>query len=126
MRNENEIDLVDVFERMLLSTVDIPKYQPAIDAIRDRLRQPVHVTAQQIVDAGLNVFGLQLFLESISNHFTPPQNNQPLEFKFTHRGTVSFLTITLEAVTAVRDQSVTELALTPPTATEKIAAAMEK
>lgn len=40
------------------------------------------VTSQQIVDVGLNVFGLHLFLESVVKRFKPnPDDDTPLEFE---------------------------------------------
>jgi hypothetical protein len=44
------------------------------------------VTSQQILDAGLNVFGLHLFLESVARFKPNPEGNEPLEFEFDHRG----------------------------------------
>jgi hypothetical protein len=39
------------------------------------------VSMQQLIDAGLNAFGLQLFIESIANK-TDAKDFQPLSFKF--------------------------------------------
>ncbi|HEV2862869.1 MAG TPA: hypothetical protein VGX48_17770 [Pyrinomonadaceae bacterium] len=50
------------------------------------------VTSQQILDLGLNVFGLHLFLESVAKQFKPhgdERDQQPLEFEIEHRGTRS-------------------------------------
>lgn len=43
------------------------------------------ISSQQILDAGLNVFGLHLFLESIGR-MPPNESGEPFEFEFEHRG----------------------------------------
>jgi hypothetical protein len=48
-------------------------------------RQPV--SNQQVLDAGLNVFGLHLFLESVGRRFkVDPEGENILQFDFDHRG----------------------------------------
>lgn len=57
------------------------------------------VMSQQILDAGLNVFGLHLFLESVAARFKPKpggRDTEPLEFEVEHRGTRSTVRLWLK------------------------------
>jgi hypothetical protein len=57
-------------------------------------RRPV--SSQQIIDAGLNVFGLHLFLESVGRRFkVDPNGKNVLQFDFDHRGVASRVKIEL-------------------------------
>lgn len=50
----------------------------------------IKASSQQLLDLGLNVFGLHLFLESVAKRFKAygdERDEQPLEFEFEHRGT---------------------------------------
>lgn len=62
------------------------------------LPERVKVSSQQLLDLGLNVFGLHLFLESIARCFKPrgdERDAEPLEFEFEHRGTKSVVRLYL-------------------------------
>ena len=66
---------------------------------------PVKVSGQQLLDAGLNVFGLQLFLKSVAAQYKPnPDNNDPLEFAFEYRNTSSVVKIWLSTSVEARDE----------------------
>lgn len=55
--------------------------EPANRLLPERMR----VSSQQLLDLGLNVFGLHLFLESVAKRFKPRGDERdaiPLEFEF--------------------------------------------
>jgi hypothetical protein len=62
------------------------------------LPERIKVGSQQLVDLGLNVFGLHLFIESVAARFKPrgdERDAEPLEFEFEHRGTRSVVRLYL-------------------------------
>lgn len=56
------------------------------------------MSSQQIIDAGLNVFGLHLFLESVGRRFkvdSNPEGTKVLEFDFDQRGVEAHIKLEL-------------------------------
>jgi hypothetical protein len=79
--NNGRDALVDAYQEALdLAVYLVPR--PAFDAEHEEAATPrkqvPHVTSQSVLDAGINVFGLQLVLESLGDG--------ALTFDLTHRG----------------------------------------
>lgn len=62
------------------------------------LPERVKASSQQLLDLGLNVFGLHMFLKSVAKCFKPrgdERDAEPLEFEFEYRGTKSVVRLYL-------------------------------